>query len=414
MADMLEQTLTQVQSWLVLLERTGDGTPAAPPRFLPHPDTTRAFSGFDSLPPTRGPRQLGTGLTLLAHHPQPTPPTGGSELTVMTYNILLGGERRERLLGYFDSLQASGRMPDVLGLQEASQPTAVELARRYGFHLAYYGQEGNGLPLVNGKAWLSRFPLREATHFTYALPEPVRRAAIARRGQPGELVEDRGALRALVEVHGQPLLLFNVHHTLGDSGINTSNLRQLLALVQQRGSLPTVVLGDFNANIHIRRQGAWLPSWLRRYESTSSVAEYLHRYGFVLASVGDPGVGNIADPRLRRTLLELERELPEVFARAHQVYVRRGDGEVMTPEEARRRLRSGRVPRHSEAWRRLQDVADAATLHSLPDERGVVPATGKRFDTLYATRQLEPTVVEVDGSTEASDHLPVVARFHLP
>jgi hypothetical protein len=85
----------------------------------------------------------------------------------------------------------------------------------------------------------------------------------------------------------------------------------------------------------------------------------------------------------------------------------------MSPAQARRLLRSGRVEKGSERWRRLQDVADTSTLTSEPDEQGVVPATGKRFDALYASRTLRPCWVEVDRTTRASDHQPVLAGFSL-
>ncbi|QRK10925.1 endonuclease/exonuclease/phosphatase family protein [Archangium violaceum] len=380
---------------------------------LPEPSPTRAYHDFAQLPETSGPRPLGDGETRVVYHPSALPPRGPG-LTVMTYNILMGGARREALERYFERLEASGRMPDIIGLQEANQPISVALARKHGFHLAYFGASGDGeARLVNGKALLSRHPLREAVHHRYALEDDQRRAAISRQDKAGELKEDRGALRAVLEVWGRPVSVYVVHHTLGDTSINASDLRQLHRLLHACGPGPAVVMGDFNANVAIKRDGTWLLAQLRRYDPTHTVEEYQARYGGVIASVGDVGVGNIGDPRIRRALRDLERELPQALDAASSVCVRREDGSLMTPKEARHALRSGRVREGTEAWRRLQDVADAATLNSEPDPDGTKPATGKRFDSIFATRDLRPEQAEVDQSTEASDHRPVLARYAL-
>lgn len=388
-----------------------DGVPAAPPQHLPHPEPTHVFQGFESLPEATGPRRLGTGDTLLVHHPRPRPPRDHM-LRVMTYNILLGGERRELLERYFAHLEETGRMPDVIAIQEASQPTVVELARDYGFHLAYQGRDTHG-PVINGKATLSRHPILEATHFTYAFPEEARAAAIARQGFVGELDEDRGALFTLLDVGGHTVALYNVHHTLGDSGINAGQLWQLQALVHARDGVPSIALGDFNANINVKHHYSLLPNPIRKHEPTETVKDYESRYGDVHPSVGDWGVGNIGDVRVRRALHALEHELHDPLRRARELRVRMPDGSPLKPDEAREMLVAGRCAKLSEQWLRLQDVADMSTLNSLPDGKGVVPATGKRFDTFFASRQLEPLLLEVDHSTDASDHLPSFADFQL-
>ena len=388
-----------------------DGVPVAPPTHLPHREPIHVFQGFDALPPATGPRLLGSGVTLLVHHPSPRPPRDHL-LRVMTYNILLGGERRALLEAYFATLEESGRMPDVIALQEASQPTAMELARDYGFHVTYQGRDLDG-PVVNGKAILSRYPLLEAAHFTYDFPAEARAAAATRQGFMGELDEDRGALFALIDVHGHPVALYNVHHSLGDSGINAGQLWQLQALVHAREGVPSIALGDFNANINVKQHYSLLPNPLRKHEPTETVLDYESRYGDVHPSVGDWGVGNIADVRVRRALHALEHELPDPLRRARELRVRLPDGSLMHPDRARDMLVEGAYPKHSAMWMRLQDVADMSTLNSLPDGAGVVPATGKRFDTFFASRELEPVLLEVDHSTDASDHLPSVADFEL-
>ncbi len=385
-----------------------------PQERLPRREATVAPPDFASVPLPRTERALGDGRTLLVRNTAARMPRGPG-LTVMTYNILLGGKHLEALLRYFDVLEAWGRLPDVLGLQEANVPVSVLLAERYGFHLAYQGHDGGpGARLLNGKAFLTRHPLIDAAHFTYITPDAERDAAIMRRGgDPCEIPEDRGALYVRLEVEGHPVALYNVHHTLGDSAINARNLRQLNALLHQREVTHAVVLGDFNANTAIKRGGSWLMAHLKTYDDTDTVEEYEVRYGEPHASVGDRGVGNIADPRLRHELHVLEAGLPETIAHATTAQVRLPDGSLMTPKQACAELRSGRVKRGSEHWLRLQDVADSATLTSQPDENGVVPATGKRFDNLYASPGLAPRLFEVDRSTEASDHQPVIAHFDV-
>lgn len=391
-----------------------DEQPTASPAELlkPRPTTTRTFRGFDELPEATGERLLGDGVTLLVHHPNPRPPRGPG-LTVMTFNILLGGQRRTQFLSYFEHLEATGRLPDVIGIQEANQSIAAYLAQKHGFHLVYFGCGDETVePLINGKAYLSRHPIREALHYTYGLDEGERNAAILRRGDPCELLENRGALVATIDVYGHPVNLFNVHHALGDAGINYLNIQQLHALVRERGG-SSVVLGDFNANVAIKREGTRVMATLRRGDQTHTVHEYESRYGEVYSSVGDIGVGNIGDPRVRHALYALEQEFPEAVCVADVVRVRRHDGELMAPKEARKLLSTGEIARGTEEWRRLRDVADATTLNSEPDAAGVKPATGKRFDTIFASRDLHPVYVEVDHSTDASDHQPLTAHFRL-
>ncbi|HEX5749571.1 MAG TPA: endonuclease/exonuclease/phosphatase family protein [Archangium sp.] len=405
------QALSRLLDRLPFGRNVIDGVPAAPPQHLPHREPTQVHQGFESLPAADGPRLLGNGTTLLVHHPRPRPPRD-HVLRVMTYNILLGGERRALLEAYFASMEELGRMPDVIALQEASQPTAMELARDYGFHLVYQGRDVAG-PVINGKAILSRHPILEAAHYTYAFPEDARAAAIARQGFVGELDEDRGALFALIDVPGTHVALYNVHHTLGDSGINAGQLWQLQATLHARDGIPSIALGDFNANINVKHHYSLLPGPIRKHEPTETVKDYESRYGNVHPSVGDWGVGNIGDVRVRRALHALEHELPDPLRRARELRVRLPDGSFIKPDEARAKLVAGCCAKNSEQWLRLQDVADMSTLNSLPNGQGVVPATGKRFDTFFASRQLEPLLLEVDHSTDASDHLPSVADFQL-
>lgn len=382
-------------------------------KLLPERNPTVFFDRFDELAKANGPRELGDGRTLVVHHPTVRPPVH-SGLVVMTYNILLGGLRREALDKYFAQSDQAGLLPDVIGLQEATVPTAARLASEHGFHLAYFGRDMQpGRHVVNGKAVLSRFPLLEAEHFTYGLDELEREAIILRRGEVGELDEDRGALRVVLDVRGCKVAVYNVHHALGDSGINANNLRQLNVLLHAYRDEHALVMGDFNANTAIHQSTHWIGGRLHHKHETHSVQSYRKRYGHVVTSVGDSGVGNIADPRVRHELHLLERRFPDVFHHSERVLIRRRDGSVMTPDQARARLDPDRLAKGCEAWQRLQDVADASTLNPDPDSHGVIPATGKRFDNIFASQDMKSIRVEVDRSTLASDHTPVLVELHL-
>lgn len=382
-------------------------------RRSPRRDPVRTFEGFEALPPASGKYKLGTGTTLLVTNPDARPPRGPG-LTTMSFNILKGGERRQELLAYLDRLDADGRLPDVMALQEANQEISVELARKYGFHLAYYGRERDEKGrLVNGKAFLSRHPIQETAHFTYGLPETERQEAIRKKGKVGELAEDRGALRATIQVEGRMVDLFDIHHTLGDAGINASQLRQLTALADQsrKAGREVVVTGDFNANTMIKQDGSWWDARRGGYDKTDTIEEFQARYGSLLGSIGDAGAGNIGDAGVRRALQDLMRLAPDAWDRAEAPRTRLADGSLMTTEEARERLNSGHVAEGSEAWRRLQDVADGVTLTATPRKDGSTPAMGKRFDAFYAT--LAPSLVEIDRSSRASDHQPLIVHFSI-
>jgi endonuclease/exonuclease/phosphatase family metal-dependent hydrolase len=371
----------------------------------PRRNPTQSVEGFTILPAAKGPYQLGSGATLHVSNPQAKPPTGAG-LSTMSFNILKGGERRDELIRYLQDLERQDRMPDVIALQEANQTIAAHLAETFGFHLAYHGRERdlNGR-LVNGKAVLSRHLIEEAVHFTYGLPEKERQEAIRRKGKVGELAEDRGALRVTLQVDGRHVDLYDVHHTLGDAGINASQLRQLSSLVDQsrKASREVVVAGDFNANTMIKQPGSRALARGDAYEATDTLAEFKARYG--------DGAGNIADAGVRRAFQELARLAPDAWGRGAEPRTRRTDGSLMTARTAQDLLNSGTVAVGSEAWRRLQDVADGVTLTADTRRDGTIPAMGKRFDAFFAT--LQPTLVEIDRSTSASDHQPLIAHFAL-
>lgn len=387
----------------------GDRLVRSGPRAVPG----RALTDFAQLPPADGEHGLGNGETLTVHNAQAKPPSGPG-LTAMTFNVYLGGKKRAELDSYLAGLEQSGRLPDVIALQETRQGLSAELAQKLGYHLVYVGRERDAQGrLLNGKAILSRHPVESATHFTYHHTDAERAAAIRRKGQSGELDEDRGALRVTMAVDGRKVDFFNVHHSLGDARMNAEQTRQLAALVQsssQRGH-EAVVVGDFNVNTNIREEGSWLSAHTGDYDATDTAEEYQARYGSLLSSVLDGGVGNAGDGDVREAFRALERVVPSSWDQAETVRTRRPDGELMTPAEARARLNGSEVEPGSEAWKRLQDIADSATL-SLEAKLSGVAASGKRFDNLYATPGLAPESLEIDRTSAASDHQPVLVQYN--
>jgi len=342
---------------------------------------------------------------VLLDHPRPARPSAGrGALSVLTFNILHGGLRAEPLAEWFQQRERDGRLPDVLALQETNLPVSVRLARKYGYHLAYYGRDRQGpLRFVNGKAILSRHRILQAMHATYAVDEDARQAALRRsdivfEGGPGELDEDRGALRVTLRPGGRVVDVYTLHHTLGDAGINASQLVQLRGLVLER-KVPAIIAGDFNANLNVvRAKGLAGP-----YGATRSVEAYRARYGHL--PTGRPD--NAHDARVRAALAALRRVAGDTYERAPTT-VRRTDGPPLSPDQARRILRRAAAGTLDEAvgWR-LQDIADGATLALDTLVGPSLPASGKRYDAILASAPWRPVSVEIDRSGAASDHTPV-------
>jgi endonuclease/exonuclease/phosphatase family metal-dependent hydrolase len=361
---------------LLLVTALSAATAAAP-----REDPVRRHSAFDDLPAPTGRYKLGSGRVAVVQNASASAPET-DRLTVMSYNIYLGGRRREALLQDFDRWEREKRLPDVIGLQEANQEIAGILATRYRMHLVYHGRDAD--PLVNGKAFLTRHAIRDGAHFTYAIAPSDREAAIKRRRKVGELAEDRGALRVRISYHGREVDFYNVHHTVGSAGINAEQVRQLASLVRaSRGrGADVVVLGDFNTNLNIRSEGH--PEAIGPAGRTRTVAEYLARYGALSEYLGDPvaGVGNAGDPDVRAQMAALRDMVADL-----------GDAEGQDGAAA------------------TQDIVDGATFIGLPDAQGRFKAMGHRIDAILATPELVPERFAVDREAMSSDHLPIVGSF---
>lgn len=375
---------------------------------MPRAEPSRAFTGFRGLPRWLGERKMGKGeAAYLVVNPRVRAPRRQG-LEVMSYNVFHGAVRREAFLAYFDRLEAEDALPDVLALQETNQPLTVLLARRYGYHFGYFGREqAPGVRFINGRCILSRHPVQEVVHFTYAIDDHERYLAIHHREDvfklgPGELNEDRGAVRVTLDVRGTPVDVYSLHHTLGDAIINGDQVRQLADLVRERPGRRAVVVGDFNANLNLVEDAGRAGPGNR----TRSVEAYKLRYGHLPTGTMDAA----GDPRVRAALAELEALAPDTFERCETVSLL-PDGRRAPPQAAREEIvaRTGQLDM-AEFWR-LQDLADGATLILDPLPNGERPATGKRFDGIFATPQLKPEVLEFDRTTDASDHVPLRVRF---
>jgi endonuclease/exonuclease/phosphatase family metal-dependent hydrolase len=191
---------------------------------------------------------LGAGLHLLLKSApaEARSDSAGQPLQVLTFNIHAGRgadnvldlERVERLI------RSSGA--DLVGLQEVDRhysarsnwvDQGAELARRLDMHLAFGATideepPAPGRPHVQfGNAILSRYPITSSS--LTLLPVT-----------PG--LEQRGLLKAVVDVPGTDLEVFNTH--LGDVSA-TDRVQQATRIQQEIGTpeRPTILVGDMNA-----------------------------------------------------------------------------------------------------------------------------------------------------------------------
>jgi endonuclease/exonuclease/phosphatase family metal-dependent hydrolase len=191
---------------------------------------------------------LGAGLHLLlgSAPAEARSDSAGQPLQVLTFNIHAGRgadnvldlERVERLI------RSSGA--DLVGLQEVDRhysarsnwvDQGAELARRLDMHLAFGAtidaeSPAPGRPRVQfGNAILSRYPITSSS--LTLLPVT-----------PG--LEQRGLLKAVVDVPGTDLEVFNTH--LGDVSA-TDRVQQATRIQQEIGTpeRPTILVGDMNA-----------------------------------------------------------------------------------------------------------------------------------------------------------------------
>ena len=179
-------------------------------------------------------------------------------IRVMTYNIHHG----EGTDGKLDLERIADlirrQKSDLVALQEVDRGVErttrrdliAELARLTKMHyvfrknIDYQGGE-------YGNAILSRFPVLEEGNHHYKM---------LRQG------EQRGLLRALVNVDGRRLLLLNTHIDYRKEDFERlSNVEEIAAMVSGYGDLPVILCGDFNdvpdSRTHVKVKETFIDSW---------------------------------------------------------------------------------------------------------------------------------------------------------
>ena len=129
---------------------------------------------------------------------------------------------------------------DIVGLQEVDRGCArtqkrdlpAELAKLTGLkvhfekNIPYQGGE-------YGNAILTRFPIKRAKNTHYQMLRPG---------------EQRGVLQLVLEVHGRDVLFMNTHIDYRpDDAERVLNVDELRGIVAAAGTLPVIMVGDFNA-----------------------------------------------------------------------------------------------------------------------------------------------------------------------
>lgn len=168
---------------------------------------------------------------LLDNTPQPAPPNS-REITVLTYNLLA---RTGDAAAFTDTLAILVEADaDVVALQEVSLAAGAVLQGAlpgdYPYRALHPRENG-----TQGQGILSRYPITADTFFQAPLPLQL------------------GHQRALLDVDGREVVLYNVHPvhpfmTPGfDVGVRSADIGYVLAqAAQDAGRVPTLLLGDFN------------------------------------------------------------------------------------------------------------------------------------------------------------------------
>ena len=182
-----------------------------------------------------------------APSPSPTPSSGGGTLRVMTWNINFGGVD----VGGSPSGQAqliASQNPDVVVLQEAAtfnENMPVTYAQR--------------LQQLTGRTWYSVWSPHNTTATTSEGVLILSRYPIVASSKMN--VEGRGFARALIDVGGVHVNIFDVHLDYSDTAKRTRELSAFLSWA--RGfSGPRIAAGDFNS--------WWGESWIQTTEKEYS------------------------------------------------------------------------------------------------------------------------------------------------
>jgi len=190
-----------------------------------------------------------TGSTTVtpAPAPSPTPTSGGGTLRVMTWNINFGGTD----VGGTPAAQAQlivSQNPDVVVLQEAatfSENMPVTYAQR--------------LQQLTGRTWYAVWSPHNTTNTTSEGVLILSRYPIVASTKMN--VEGRGFARALIDVGGVRVNIFDVHLDYSDTAKRTRELSAFLSWARSFSG-PRIAAGDFNS--------WWGESWIQTTEKEYS------------------------------------------------------------------------------------------------------------------------------------------------
>ncbi|TYB82661.1 MAG: hypothetical protein FXF54_14010 [Kosmotoga sp.] len=183
----------------------------------------------------------------------------GTSLTVMTYNIRHG-------LGIDDVFNFSRVVktikevdPDILILNEVDQgnPRSGEMyqaeiiAEELDMNYFFSPTEDKS---DYGNAILSKFPIKE--EFDFVLPQPEWMLAV-----------DRGCAAIITEIEGKEVLVMGTHLGLGGIMEVQRELRGILEVYYKYKNTPTIIAGDFNAELFDLQYG--VPELFEHFRSVN-------------------------------------------------------------------------------------------------------------------------------------------------
>jgi endonuclease/exonuclease/phosphatase family metal-dependent hydrolase len=314
--------------------------------------------------------QLVEPLVVKTNPLAPAAPAAPARLNVMTFNVRLGGVDYagvERTIGE--------KQPDLVGLQECSRATAEKLARKYGYHLAFYSSVRYNNSIDNGRAILSRFPIQQAESVPYHVPllerlRNMKHSFDTAKGSVWQrllgtisLFQQRTLLRATIKVGGKTVDFVDTHLTTGAAATTGEQFGQLTRYVAGRKRLGHEVIVTADFNTHLDRPGT-----------------------------ADPSLAGWAG---------LQREVTDAYGSARRVEIIAEDGRVMTPDEARLALKQPGLS--AEARESLKRVSIGASLEH----------NDSRIDGVLSTSGFTTEKVSIDQQNRASDHQPVMATLDL-
>ena len=301
----------------------------------------------------------------------PAAPAAPHELKIMSFNVRLGGEKFQAV----KKTVADGKA-DIVGLQECSRETAEKIAKDLGYHLTFYSSMRHNNSPENGKAILSRFPIKQAESKPFKIGIGTRLKSMWDRFKRSEgnlleriagtasLWQKRTILTSTFEINGKTIDFVDTHLTTGAPAQTAAQYEQHQAYVEDRKKRGHEVILTADFNTHFQRTSKSHPN----------------------------------DPSLK-AWEKLQTSLTDAYDQAETITIKGLDGRELSPAEARKKLQAPGLS--AEERDTLKRIAIGATL-----------ASGKgRIDTVMSTGGFEATKVSIDQQNAASDHEPVFATL---